>query len=454
MKTIEAPRLVIAAPSSGSGKSTLSSGLMAALAQEAVVQGFKVGPDYIDPQYHSAASGRPSRNLDSWMLPRKEVTDIFARGAATADVSIIEGVMGLFDGFEALTERGSTAEVAKWLEAPVVLVMDVGKMARSAGALAFGYRGFDPALNVVGVICNNVGSDKHALWVRQAVESIGLPVLGCLFRDPSLKLPERHLGLKTAVERADEVADFLSNAAEAVRQQVDISALWALAGSAPPVPESEISRRNVRPSLVRIAVAFDEAFCFYYTDNFDWLRAMGAEIVFFSPLRDPSLPSDVKGIYLGGGYPELYAERLAANASMINSIREAVRNGHPTYAECGGLMYLSESITDLEKRTFGMVGVVPGRAEMAPRLTMGYREVTARVDTLLLRSGEQTRGHEFHYSEWVERPVEGAAYAVSPRYGEGVRPEGYAQDTLLASYIHLHFGTDPRLAERFVLACS
>ena len=451
---VDIPRLVIAAPMSGSGKSTIATGLMAAFAREQVVQGFKVGPDYIDPGYHTAAAGRPSRNLDTWMVPIREVSGTFARSVQGADLAIIEGVMGLFDGYDAISESGSTAEVAKLFHAPVILVLDAGKMARSAGAVALGFREFDPALSVAGVICNNTGSEKHALWVTQAIESIGLPVLGCVPRHAALAIPERHLGLHTAVERTAEVETFLNHAAELVAGHIDLPRLQEIACSAPALELYDTLSAQLVEPLVRIAVARDEAFCFYYEDNFDWLRAAGAELVFFSPLHDTALPEGVSGLYLGGGYPELYAEQLAANRSMMQAVRAALDAHLPTYAECGGLMFLTESITDLAGVVHPMIGVVPGRAQMVGRLTMGYRMVRAERSSLLLVRGGQTRGHEFHYSDWVDRPADLAhAYAIAPRLQESVRSEGYAGPDLLASYVHLHFGANPDLAPNFVRAC-
>lgn len=452
--SLDVPRVLIAAPASGGGKSTIASGLMAALTQAYSVRGFKVGPDYIDPGYHTLACGRASRNLDTWMVPKVEVVRTFARGVREADIAVIEGVMGLYDGFEARTERGSSAEVAKLLGAPVVLVIDVSSMARSAAALALGYRAFDPDLNLAGVVCNRTGSPAHARWVSEAIEAVGLPVLGCLPRSPELEIPERHLGLHTAVERTAEVRAFLERAAALVEAHLDLARLWELARSSPALEVPPELERPPAGSTVRIAVARDEAFCFYYEDNFDWLRAAGAQLVSFSPLHDRALPEGCAGLYLGGGYPELYAARLAANRPMLEALRAAIEAGMPTYAECGGLMFLTGSITDLDGRTHATLGLLPGRAQMAGRLTMGYRQTTAARDSILCPAGERLRGHEFHYSDWLDRP-QGLphAYEVSPRAGAHARPEGYARDNLLASYVHLHFGQDPRLAERFAAAC-
>jgi len=451
---VEVPRLVIAAPSSGSGKSTVCCGLMAALAADFKVQGFKVGPDYIDPGYHTAATRRVSRNLDTWMVSAPRVKATFARAAADADIAIVEGVMGLFDGYEAKTETGSTAEVAKLLNAPVILVLDVGKMARSAGALALGYRDYDPALKVAGAICNNVASESHARWVTEAIEAIGLPVLGCLMRDPDLHIPERHLGLHTAGERADEVARFLERAGAIVRQSIDLERVWRIARSAPPM-EADVDTPSYATVQAKIAVARDPAFCFYYEDNLDLLRLAGAEVAFFSPLNDAVLPEGTTGIYLGGGYPELYAAQLAANAPMRRSLRESIAAGLPVYAECGGLMFLTQYIIDLEGNRHEMVGALPGYSRMQERLRMGYRLVRAHRDTLLLPQGETTRGHEFHYSDWEERPADAPyAYEIAPRTGEESRPEGFACGSVLASYVHLHFDANPALAPNFVKACT
>lgn len=449
------PRLVIAAPHSGSGKSTIASGLMAALAQTHQVQGFKVGPDYIDPGYHTLAAGRIARNLDAWMTSHAEVLRIFARATQNADIAIIEGVMGLYDGVDARSEAGSTAEIAQLLDAPVVLVIDVGKMARSAGAMALGYSMFDPRVRLAGVICNNVASANHARGATAGIESVGLPVLGCVPRTPALKTPERHLGLYTAVERMEAATTFVRSAAEVVQQHVDLDRLWAIArnASALVIPEEPVYKAP--PHRVRIAVARDAAFCFYYEDNFDHLRAAGAELIFFSPLHDATLPEGVHGLYLGGGYPELYAAQLAANHNMMRALRSAIDAGLPTYAECGGLMTLTESITDLEGGTHPMLGVAPGRAVMVGRLTLGYREVTAVRDSLLLEAGESVRGHEFHYSDWVERPDDlPAAYAIRSRNAETTRLDGFVQGHVLASYVHLHFGAMPKMAQRFVQVCA
>ncbi len=448
------PRLVIAAPASGSGKSTLTMGIIAALAAQFTVQGYKVGPDYIDPMYHTLASGRTARNLDTWMLPHDRVLATFAHAAQGADIAVIEGVMGLYDGYEGKSEVGSTAQVAKLLRAPVVLVIDVGATVRTAGAIALGLRDFDPDLNVAGVICNRVASERHAQWVTEAIEGVGIPVLGCVPRADALTLPERHLGIHTTVEDPARARAFIAGAAHAVRDALDMGQLEQITRSAPPVDVPSPPAPTARHTApVTVAVARDKAFCFYYEDNLDALRAAGAQIAFFSPLADTALPPGTDGVYLGGGYPELYAAQLANNAPMLDALRDAVARGVPTYAECGGLMMLTEGITDEHGQFHALVGAVPGRAKMQARLTLGYRTVTAQRDTLLLKRGQTARGHEFHYAAWTP-PDATTAYHITPRTGDTPTPSGYTHGNVLASFVHLHFGANPALAHNFIQSCQ
>jgi cobyrinic acid a,c-diamide synthase len=447
-------RLLIAGVSSGNGKTTVTSALLAALRRRGrKVQPFKAGPDYIDPSYLSRAAGVPARNLDPWLLPAARLKDLFARAAAGADLALVEGMMGLYDG-KADSEEGSTAQLAKLLATPVVLVIDAGKLSRTAGAIALGMQRFDPALPLAGVILNGIASEGHRRWVAGPIEAAtGLPVLGYLPSRPDLALPERHLGLIPTAEGG--VADaFFEQLAEQAERTVDLDGILALAQTAPPlvaVPSDLFPVETIAPQA-RIAVAQDEAFSFYYQDNLDLLRAWGADLIPFSPLRDKALPAGVGGLYLGGGFPELYAAQLSGNAAMHAAIGQAARRGLPIYAECGGLMYLCEGIIDAAGVRHALLGLVPGWSAIdKPRLSIGYRTGLARCGSFLLSPGEPVRGHEFHWSNLQAGSAEGhAAYALD---GEPARLEGYAAGNVLASYLHVHFGSDPQLAPRFVAAC-
>jgi cobyrinic acid a,c-diamide synthase len=438
-------RLVIAGTSSGAGKTTITVALIAALrARGMAVQPFKVGPDYIDPSHHAAAAGRASRNLDSFFLTKPRLMECFQRATRDADVAIVEGVMGLYDGRGVTDGEGSTAEVAQWLDAPVILVVDGAKMARSAAAVVLGFQQLDPRVRIAGVVVNNVGSVRHAEMLRAAIESAtGIPVVGALPRDPAIAMPERHLGLVLARELPP--TDAWAGLAE---NYLAVDRLLAIADGAPALPEArvELFPAEPAPPRARIAIARDAAFAFYYEDTLDLLTAHGAELIPFSPLVDDRVP-DAGAIYIGGGYPELHAGKLATNTSMIASIRRAVANGVPIYAECGGLMYLAEALVAPDGARHTMCGVIPGVSTMRPRPRLAYVEVEATRNALFLKEGVRLRGHEFHYSSLAESPANNAAYRViSPE--EGV--DGYASRNILASYVHLHFGVDPRLTPDFV----
>jgi cobyrinic acid a,c-diamide synthase len=463
MKTI-----VIAAPHSGCGKTTITAGIIAALrARGRQVQPFKAGPDYIDPGYHTLAAGRTCRNLDSWMLPGAAYTELFARATRDADCAVIEGVMGLYDGARYDSGEGSTAEIAKRFNAAVVVVLDASKVARTLGATALGMQAFDPALNIVGYIANNVAGPGHGDGVRLAIEqATGKPCFGWIARDPQLVLPERHLGLVPTAE-AGRWQGFIDHAATVVAQQLDLDTLWQA------VTESETEflaktqfLTQARSDLLvpatprpRIAIAEDAAFSFLYPENLELLREAGAELVPFSPLHDANLPAATQGIYLCGGFPELYAAELARNTSLHEDLRAAASQGLPIYAECGGLMYLTEAIIDQAGNRHKMAGLLPGATEMTPRLTMGYRQLRAQCDNWLWRQGEEIRGHEFHYSTWTERPAQlPHLYQMLPwKKPTGSAPqaaqwEGVCHGNVLAAYSHLHFLARPQLATRFVEA--
>lgn len=442
--------LVVAGVGSGVGKTTVTLGLLETLRRRGlVVQPFKVGPDFIDPGFHALVAGRPSYSLDGWMCSRADVRATVARQAAGADLALIEGVMGCFDGTGARSDEGSTAEIAKWLGAPVILVVDAGAMARSAGAVVLGFERFDPDLDLAGVVFNRVAGDVHWRWLRDSVTARCRAVpLGYLPSRDSLALPERHLGLVTATERGLP-GPFLDRLSEAMTASLDIERLLALA-------RSDVARAPATPapaarSRARIGVARDFAFQFYYPANFDLLRDAGAELVFWSPLRDAELP-DVDALYLGGGYPEAHAGELAANRPMREAVRAFAAAGGPVYAECGGLLYLAEALEDESGRLHPMVGLLPTIGRMVPkRLALGYAEVELTRGTPLGPAGAIARGHEFHASridpvpEWVPR-----AYSVRMSHEGTARAEGYLIDETLMSYVHLHFGSNPVLADHLV----
>jgi cobyrinic acid a,c-diamide synthase len=443
---------VVAGTHSGCGKTTVCLGLLAALKKKGLsVQPFKAGPDFIDSGLHRIATGRISRNLDLWMCGETYVRGCFSRHASDADAAVVEGVMGLYDG------PLSTAVLASVLDLPVILVVDAYGMAESAAPLVKGFRdwapeGGRPPAALGGVIFNRVGSSHHYERLCRALTEV--PVLGYLPRDLHFEIPHRHLGLVVAEELPLSPED-LDRLSDTVLRSVDIGALLALANgrgpaSAPAYKEPE--QKKGRPAATRVAVASDRAFCFYYQDNLDFLREAGAEIVFFSPLADACLPPGIGAVYLGGGYPELHALELSRNGSMRRSILEWAERGGPVYAECGGLMYLSRSLRDFDRRRFEMAGVFPFETEMARgNAHLGYREVLLKADCLLGAAGERVKGHEFHYSEISAGPaVVDEVYAVKNGAGADLAAEGYRCGNVLGSYIHTHFGSNRSTAEHFV----
>lgn len=449
------PRLVIAGTHSGVGKTTATLALMAALSRRGLkVQPFKIGPDYLDPLQHQRAAGRVSRNLDGWMLSREALLRSFGAASAGADIAVIEGMMGLFDGRETTSEEGSSAQVAKWLSAPVLLVVDAGGMARSLGALLQGFRQFDPELTLSGAIFSRASGAGHLRWLEETARPT-LPAFGGLPLEDKIAMPERHLGLARPeqVLVPDRLIDDLIELAEA---HLKIDALVALARSAPPL-EVKLADARQTPRRCRIAVGRDEAFHFYYPDNLELLEEAGAELVAFSPVHDAGLPEAIDGIYLGGGYPELFAAPLSANGAMHEAIRRFAESDRPIYAECGGMMYLTRDIRLISGRRFPMVGLIPGGVQMSERLSrIGYVEVEAQEENPLLGLGERARGHEFRYSDWGTKPAEQEGLKRVYRLcqnGQETR-EGYLYRNVLASYIHLHFGSNPNMAATFVGRCE
>jgi len=429
---------------------------MAALARRGLgVAPFKAGPDFIDPGHHSRITGITSRNLDGWMLSKDYNLESFERNTRDSDMAVVEGVMGLYDGYDGKSEAGSTAQMAKWLGLPILLVVDAKSMARSAAAVIMGFERFDPGLSFAGVIFNNLGSHRHLQYLIDAVkENVTTPCLGGLVNDENIAIPERHLGLVTPEDHALDQKT-IGLLADIVEKSIDLDLLIKN------LPDLNVSRRlkplsqDPRDKTVRIAVARDNAFCFYYQDNLELLEGQGAEIVSFSPIAGDDLPQDTDGLYLGGGYPELFGDKLAANSRLRDQIKAKSEAGMPIYGECGGFMYLCESLFDQHGKRYPMVGCFPFTTRMYPRLkSLGYREVTLTRNTIVGKSGMVVRGHEFHYSELTTNtPDIQTAYRISDRSGLDKPPDGYLTKRTLGSYNHLHFGSQPEAAKYFVQNC-
>ena len=442
---------------SGSGKTTLSLGLMAALKRRGLCGApFKVGPDYIDPGHHRRVTQRPSRNLDGWMLSRAYCQSAFAKGMDGCDVALVEGVMGLFDGYSGTDESGSSAQMAKWLGLPVVLVVNAASMARSAAALVTGFEKFDPELSFFFLVFNNVGSKNHLAYLTEALAvHSDLPCLGGIPKDEALRIPERHLGLVTDEEHLLSQGE-TDHLADTVEKHIDLDLLLERAGNLSFSAEGQkgAEKEERASASISIGVASDRAFCFYYPDNLEALEAAGARLKFFSPVKDGALPQGISGLYFGGGYPELFAKELEANVSMRKAVKEASDAGMPVYGECGGLMYLSEAITGFDGLRHEMSGCLPLETEMqGKRSALGYREITLKEETLLGPCGIRVRGHEFHYSKPSGDPACGRAYSVSPRMDRTLPDEGYVVKNTLGSYVHLHFGSSPEVGKAFVEKC-
>lgn len=457
---VKIPRILVAGANSGSGKTTLTLGLLYLLKKQGLeVSPFKVGPDFIDPGHHSSISGLASRNLDGWMLSREYNLRTFIQHAQGKDLAIIEGVMGLFDGLSGISEDGSSAQVAKWLNCPVVLIIDCRSMARSVAALIQGYENFDRQVPLAGVIFNRVGSPRHFTYLKEAVETYcHTEVLGYLPRDESLTIPERHLGLVTA-EEGPLPESFLSRISCVLEEKVNIERILAIAQSAremavesispllfnPPREGSQVPASSPPQRMIKtVAVARDGAFCFYYQDNFDLLRQAGAELLFFSPLRDRSIPASCEALYLGGGYPELYGPQLSQNLSMLGSIRSFIEEGGHVLAECGGFVYLTKGIQAFDNRIFPLAGIFPVSPRMERKVHLGYREIHLSEDCPLGPAGSRLRGHEFHYSTTERMPdTIPRAYEGFDSNGTERKIEGFRYKNCLAGYPHIHFGSHP-----------
>jgi cobyrinic acid a,c-diamide synthase len=448
---VSQPRVVIAATRSGDGKTTVSAGLMAALRAAGMrVSAHKVGPDYIDPSYHAAATGRPGRNLDPWLTGPEQIVPLFLHGSHGADIAVIEGVMGLFDGAVGRGDFASTAHVAGLLDAPIILVVTAGGAGRSIAATVHGFASYDPAVRVAGVVLNQVSSARHEQILREALAATGIPVLGALPAEAILHTPSRHLGLVPAAERSTQVRDWLAPLRTLVRDNLDLDTLIAIARSAPPLTATPWSaafpeHAAIEPSRscgapARVAVATGPAFTFGYAEHSELLMAAGAEIAEFDPTSDSKLPAGTDALVVGGGFPELYASELAANVTLRAEVADRVTAGMPVIAECAGLLWLGR---DLDKRP--QCGVLPATATMTPKLTLAYREAVALTSSPLAAAGTAVRAHEFH------RTISAPAHGDSPawRLSDGSR-QGWAAPALLASYLHVHWAGVPGVADRLV----
>lgn len=469
---LDIPRVLIAGDRSSSGKTTISTGVMSVLRDRGYrVQPFKVGLDFIDPSYHTEVTGRRSRNLDGYLMSRDAVREVYSHAVEGADIAVIEGVRGLFEGLEATSDIGSTAQIAKILQCPVILVINARSITRSAAALISGYTSFDPEVNIAGVILNNIGSLRHADKARTAIETYtGIPVIGEVMRNDSMRISMRHLGLIPALEGRRKLNDFDANLTKIkhfMQKGVDIDQLISIAGSAPPLPKPEENIFKDRRSEhnPRIGVAMDESFNFYYWDNLELLELAGAELIYFSPVNDNMLP-EVDGLYIGGGYPELFGRELEENTVMREAIKQASSEGLPVYAECGGLMYLTQEIrTDVSGKgnyhmaemtggTFKMVGAIPGKTLMGHKRVVSYNVGSFVRDTVIGKAGTSFIGHEFHHSEILDLP-EHTTFAIRLERGTGIKGEldGILVNNTLAAYAHLHAVSYSGFASSFVDFC-
>src|SRR5579875_298354 len=454
----ELPRIIIAGVASGVGKTTITTGLMAALVARGLrVQGYKVGPDYIDPTYHRAATGRPSYNLDSWLSSEAIVHQRFKAGMRNADIAIIEGVMGLFDGRKQTRDTASTAAIARLLNAPVLLVIDTSHMGQSVAAIVQGFQQLDPRVQVVGVILNKVASAEHEATLRYALtEWTQVPVLGAIRRDAALTLPARHLGLVPMPEAALS----LQKVRCIVEQAIDVETILQQAQQAGALPDMPVEVGTTPSAVsmespVRMGLASDNAFSFYYPETLEVFAQMGFEIVPFSPLEDKSLPDACDILYFGGGFPEVYAAQLAANHAMLAHIRRAIARGMLVYAECGGYLYLGQACIDADRVHHTLVGALPYTFRMGKeRAQLGYRELVTARESILGPAGIVLRGHEFHWSHLVEPLIqEQAAYILYEADGAQERREGYVTPTLFASYMHIPLAAHPTMIESLVRRC-
>lgn len=449
------PRLIISGTQSGVGKTTITLGLLYVLKKRGMdVQPFKVGPDYIDTAFHTEAAGRVCRNLDSYMLPKNVLLELFERQAAKARFSVIEGVMGLFDGAVSDGSAGSTADVAVCINAPIVLVINAGKTAQSAAAMVLGYKMYSPKIKIAACIANYVSGEKHYAIVKKSIESkTGIPVIGYLPEESGISLPERHLGLQPIQESNLNV--FRKKLLPLIEKTIDIGALIRIGNKAGKLPDvhKRIFKSPPENIKVPIAVAKDKCFHFYYQDNLDILAHFGAELLPFSPLEDSDLPAKCSGIYIGGGFPEIFAEKLAKNTRIKKLILQLSRNGMPIYGECGGLMYLMKEILTNDGNIYPMAGIFPGKVRMGKRLqSFGYQEINTMNKNILSKPGDKIKGHSFHWS-YLSGVPKGIRQVFTMRHKSSVINDGYVSNKTLANYAHIHFAADTRWAENFIQEC-
>lgn len=447
------PRIVIGGVTSAVGKTTISTAIMYTLKQKGLhVQPFKVGPDFIDPSYHTYVTGRQSRNLDVWMMGENGVLKCFHNASSGADIAVVEGVMGLFDGISGKDDFSSTAQVAKILNAPVILVIDAGKAARSIAAIATGFLHFDKKLRIIGTILNNVAGDKHANFITEAfADKVKVPIIGIVRRSKEITMVERHLGLIPTPELEEKQKRAIFQSAKFVSEQIDLDKIKYLLDK---VQTTDPLQKQLPNGQIKIAVALDESFNFYYADNLDALREQKAELIFFSPINDCKLPENIHGVILGGGFPEVLADKLEKNQSMGKSITKAAENGIPIYGECGGLMYLTRSIKGYrgdEGKKRNMVGLIDADTFISGKLTLNYTEANSNAS--IFGKISKVRGHEFHYSR-IENIAKDSKFAYVMRRGDGIdnKKDGFMVYNCLASYMHLHFA-DNRLPKRFIESC-
>jgi len=453
------PRFILAGTNSGVGKTTITLGLLNSFRRKGVdVQPFKSGPDYIDPAFHTFVTGNHSRNLDAWLLPEEHIQSLMVKNSKQHELSIVEGVMGFYDGHSVHKKVGSTAHLSKILKAPVVLILNGSGISTSAAAIVYGFQHFDPEVNIAGVIINMVNSQRHYEILKEAIEDMtGVKCYGYLKKNPEMNLSSRHLGLIPSYE-VNQLREKIELISDMMDESIDYDGLMTLAQQAPELEENAdgfADREQREP--VRIGVPMDKAFNFYYEDNLDLLSAMGADIVKFSPLEDTQLPEGLDGLYVGGGFPEVFAKELSENKSMLASVKGFIENDGPVYAECGGLMYMCNQIVDLEQNAFDMVGVLENNSIMTKRLQrFGYVDVTLSEDTIIGPSGTKFKAHEFHRSQLTETPADRTGYAVQKDRGNGDIKKwtcGYQYKNFLGGYAHIHFYNNLEIPVHFIETC-